>query len=99
MPRATKRSDLAADPTPQDESLLFRLPWHLRRMIYELVFTEEPATDGNYLKGVNEEDLEDTRGDESSMQSKPGPSHSSQPLPNWLRPGCTTRTKIHTELL
>ncbi|CAG9954761.1 unnamed protein product [Clonostachys rosea f. rosea IK726] len=90
--------DFLMDTDDQVQSPLFRLPLEVRRTIYELAFKEQPIDDGNYVKGISDENFI-----VDECQDQQDSAHSTLKidgtLPNWLRPGCTTRLKTETALL
>ncbi|CAH0030387.1 unnamed protein product [Clonostachys rhizophaga] len=90
--------DFLLDADDQVQSPLFRLPLEVRRTIYELAFREQPVDDGNYVKGISEENFI-----VDECQNQHDSAHNAieidGTLPNWLRPGCTTRLKTETALL
>jgi hypothetical protein len=94
-----KQPDLTADAIAQDDCLFLSLPLEVRHMIYKLSFEEERIPGSDFVRGITDDDYADreksaTLEDETSHRHSPYRS-----LPNWSRPGCTGRTKTHTDIL
>lgn len=97
--RANILSTLTTNPMPQNSSLLCLKMWRVRRMIYELVFTQESVIDGNHVMGVNEKHLGEPSNEESSIDARPIVSQVIQAVCNWLHVRYTSRTKTNTDLI
>ncbi|KAI9172723.1 hypothetical protein HJFPF1_02236 [Paramyrothecium foliicola] len=81
----------------QMASPLFRLPLEVRSIIYEHYLTEQQCPSSSFVRGMGDEDFEDK--DVPSHNAKTAKPKHDGSLPNWLRPGCTARSRISTELL
>ncbi|KAH6647522.1 hypothetical protein BKA67DRAFT_577752 [Truncatella angustata] len=98
MPLAWPRHDATIDVHSQKQSLLFRLPPEIRRMVYSCALAEVEVPGGRFVKRIGDEDFEDTSL-ESSTNVRGHWALYDMDVPPWIRPGCTSRMTIPLDLL